>query len=87
MNFEFDPNKSESNLIKHGIDFEIAQLLWLDEDLIEIQANTIDEPRSMVIGKISEMYWSAIITFRNENIRLISVRRAREKEIELYEST
>lgn len=86
MNYEFDPKKSESNKSKHGIDFTEAQALWYDPDLIEIPAKTIDEPRYMVIGKIKDKHWSGIITFRNEDIRIISVRRARPEEVEIYES-
>ncbi len=84
--FEFDHNKSQSNKDKHGIDFETAKLLWLDPLLIEIPANTSDEPRFLVIGRISEKYWSAIITYRNDNIRIISVRRSRSEEVKIYES-
>ena len=40
----------------------------------------------MVIAKIEEKHWSAIITYRLSNIRIISVRRSRPKEIEIYES-
>ena len=40
----------------------------------------------MVIGKISNKHWSAIITYRGEAIRIISVRRSRREEVELYES-
>ena len=86
MEFEYDPDKSIGNLAKHSIDFLVAQELWLDPDLLELQAKTIDEPRSMVIGKIGDKHWSAIITYRNSKIRIISVRRSRQKEIELYES-
>ncbi|HCE44261.1 MAG TPA: toxin [Lentisphaeria bacterium] len=86
MNFELDPKKSESNKSKHGIDFIDAQALWDDPDLIEIPAKTIDEPRYMVIGKIKDKHWSGIITLRDENIRIISIRRARTEEIEIYES-
>jgi uncharacterized protein len=86
MNFEFDPLKSLSNLEKHGIDFEQAQAIWEDGDYIEIPAKTVDEPRWLVIGKIKGKCWSAVITYRNENIGIISVRRSREEEIELYES-
>ena len=86
MNFEFDPKKSESNKSKHGIDFIDAQALWDDPDLIEIPAKTIDEPRYMVIGKIKDKHWSGIITLRDENTRIISIRRARTEEIEIYES-
>ena len=86
MNFEFDPNKSKTNQEKHGIDFIDAQALWNDPDLLEILAKTTDEKRFLVVGKIGEKHWSGIITYRNENIRIISVRRARKEEIEIYES-
>lgn len=84
--FEFDTRKSQSNLEKHGIDFVQAQLLWLDPDLVEIPAKTADEPRYLVIGKIGANHWSAVITYRSENIRIISVRRSRVEEVKLYES-
>jgi uncharacterized DUF497 family protein len=84
--FEYDTRKSESNLEKHGIDFTDAQLLWLDPDLLEIPAKVVDEPRYLAIGKIGLTYWSAVITYRANKIRIISVRRSREEEIELYES-
>jgi uncharacterized DUF497 family protein len=86
MPFEYDPKKSQSNSKKHGIDFEEAQALWTDLDRLEIPAKTLDEPRYLVIGKISGKYWSAVITYRGENVRIISVRRSRDEEIELYES-
>lgn len=86
ISFEFDEQKSLSNLQKHGIDFVQAQALWNDQDLIEIPAKTVDEPRSMVIGKIKGNHWSAVITYRNKRIRIISVRHARAEEVNLYES-
>ena len=86
MVFEFDANKSIGNREKHGIDFNLAQALWDDEDRIEIPAKTQDEPRFLVIGKINEKHWSAVITYRGVNIRIISVRRSRGEEIEIYES-
>ena len=85
MAFEFDPGKSRINQKKHGIDFIEAQALWEDPDLLEIPARTMDEPRFLVIGKIAVTYWSGIITYRDTNIRIISVRRARGEEIEIYE--
>lgn len=84
--FEFDDLKSKSNLQKHGIDFIDAQALWNDSNLLEIPAKTLDEPRFLVIGLIEKKHWSAIITYRNERIRLISVRRSRAEEVTLYES-
>lgn len=86
MPFEYDPKKSQSNREKHGIDFDEAQSLWIDEDRLEIPAKTLDEPRYLVVGKISGKHWSAVITYRGENVRIISVRRSRDEEIELYES-
>ena len=84
--FEYDKQKSESNKAKHGVDFVEAQALWLDSNLIEIPALTTDEPRFLVIGKVLDKHWSAVVTYRNGNIRLISVRRSRTEEIEIYES-
>ena len=84
--FEFDLKKSLSNLDKHGIDFISAQAIWVDPDFIEVQAKTIDEPRSLVIGRISEKHWSAVITYREQSIRIISVRCSRSAEVAIYES-
>lgn len=85
MIFEYDTRKSEKNAEKHGIDFEKAQKLWDDPDLIEIPAKTEDEPRYMVIGMIDRTYWSGIITYRESSIRIISVRRSRDEEVIIYE--
>lgn len=86
MEFEFDKQKSRINKKKHGIDFIEAKALWNDPDRIEIPAKTIDEKRFLIIGKISDKYWSTIITYRNEKVRIISVHRSRKEEIEIYES-
>ena len=86
MEFEFDPEKSTSNRKKHGIDFVEAQALWDDLDLIEIPLVTVDEPRYLVIGMIKGKHWSGIITYREERVRIISIRRSRKEEREIYES-
>ena len=86
MEFEFDKHKSHINKKKHGIDFAEAQDLWDDPDRIEIPAKATDEPRFIVIGKVSDRHWSAIFTYRGEKIRIISVRRSRKEEIAIYES-
>jgi uncharacterized DUF497 family protein len=85
MEFEFDPRKSQSNREKHGSDFVAAQAIWEDPALLEIPARTLDEPRWLVIGRIGRKHWSAVITLRGQAIRLISVRRSRPEEIQLYE--
>jgi len=86
MAFEFDPGKSDRNRAKHGIDFNEAQRLWDDQNLLEIPARTEDEPRFIVIGQIDVRHWSAVVTYRSEDIRIISVRRSRDEEVVLYES-
>ncbi|MEO8354840.1 MAG: BrnT family toxin [Chloroflexota bacterium] len=86
MPFEYDPEKNKSNRVKHGIDFDQAQAIWTDEDRLEIPAKTVDESRYLVIGKVNGKHWSAVITYRGDNIRIVSVRRSRDEEIELYES-
>ena len=83
--FEYDDDKSAANQEKHGIDFLVAQAVWNDPDLLEIRAKSDDEPRFLVIGLIGRKHWSAVVTYRNGKIRLISVRRSRKKEVELYE--
>lgn len=85
LTFEFDERKSNSNFEKHGIDFIDAQALWSDPDLLEIQARTDDEARFLVVGLIDTKHWSAVITYREDRIRIISVRRSREEEVLLYE--
>lgn len=85
MKFEFDPDKSIANQEKHGIDFQAAQAVWDDSDYIEIPLKAYDEVRFMVIGMIAGKVWSGIITYRGESIRIISVRRSRQEEIEIYE--
>jgi len=87
MEFEFDTSKSAINKKKHGIDFIEAQALWDDPDLIEIPVRVIDESRFLVVGRIAKKYWSGIITYRGENIRIISIRRARPEEVQIYESS
>ena len=84
--FEFDAAKSQSNHAKHGIDFIEAQCLWDDPMLLEIEAKTEDEPRFLIIGRIDDKHWSAVVTYRGVNIRSISVRRSRTQEVAIYES-
>jgi uncharacterized protein len=86
MVFEFDSKKSAANLKKHGIDFVQAQRLWEDRDRLQIPAKSTEEVRIIYIGKIERKHWTAVVTFRGERIRIISVRRARKKEAYLYES-
>ena len=85
MGFEFDPAKSVANKAKHGIDFVEAQTLWLDPDRIELPARPTNEPRFLIVGRITQAIWTATVTYRHEEtIRLISVRHARDGEKAQY---
>lgn len=86
MVFEYDPAKSASNKDKHNIDFVEAQDLWDDPDRVVIPAKNLDEPRYLSIAKRDGLIWSAIYTIGRQNIGIISVRRSRKNEEELYES-
>jgi hypothetical protein len=86
MKFEYDDNKSQANLEKHGIDFVKAQGLWLDDAFVSFPAKNDQEERWIVIGKIEEKHWSAIVTYRGDAVRIISVRRSRTQEVSFYES-
>lgn len=86
MEFEYDENKSRANLEKHGIDFEQARRLWDDPERLLIPSKYVDEERYVLIGKIKNTHWSAVFTYRNDKIRIISVRRSRNDEKKLYES-
>ncbi|MBI5207563.1 MAG: BrnT family toxin [Candidatus Firestonebacteria bacterium] len=85
MRFEWDKNKSTANKEKHGIDFETAIGIWKDENNVEIHASHPIESRRIIIGKLQNKLWTAIYTMRGDVIRIISVRRAREKEEKLYD--
>jgi hypothetical protein len=85
VKFEWDEDKSRINKAKHGIDFETARDLWLDENRIEIHAPHPLEDRMIVIGKREDKLWSAVYTMRDDAIRIISVRRPRKREASLYE--
>jgi uncharacterized protein len=85
MNFEYDDDKSCSNKDKHGIDFVEAQGLWDDVNRIEIPARVQNEARFLIIAQWLGRHWSAVITYRKNKIRIISVRRSTPKEIRIYE--
>ena len=85
MEFEFDEAKSRTNEAKHGIDFAASQALWLDELRVEIPTRIESEPRLMVVGLIAGKHWSAVITHREQRVRIISVRRSRPEEVAVYE--
>ena len=85
MEFEFDAEKSAANTTKHGIGFVQAQALWDDPNRVEVPARTAGESRWLVVGRIAGLHWSAVVTYRDHRVRIISVRRSRPEEVSLYE--
>ena len=83
--FVFDTTKSASNRAKHGIDFVEAQALWRDPKHVVVAARAGAEERFLVIGRIGEKHWSAAVTYRGDLVRIISVRRSREREVQIHE--
>ena len=72
--------------VKHGIDFTTAMKLWDDPNRLEIPAQWVNESRFLLIAVLEEEYWSAVFTKRENKIRIISVRKSRRNEKEIYNS-
>lgn len=83
IKFEHDQKKSQLNAQKHGISLEQAQALW-EQPYVEIPAFSEDEPRFLLIGKLNNKCYSCVFTYRGQAIRLISARRSRKKEEDIY---
>jgi uncharacterized DUF497 family protein len=83
--FEYDPAKSASNKEKHGIDFEEAKLLWNDNNRFSIPSKYRNEARELTVAQRYGKTYVAVTTMRSGRTRIISVRRAREFEVRMYE--
>ena len=86
MEFEFDETKSQSNLAKHGIDFVEAQRIWDDENKTIVAGQSAEEERWIIVGKIGGRLYSAVFTWRDRRVRIISVRRSHGTEVKKYEN-
>lgn len=88
MIFEWDEKKNAINKKKHGISFEMAVRVFLDEKRVEkldIEHSTLEEERINIIGRVSDMLiLFAVATDRKGNARIISARRAEDDEEEEY---
>jgi uncharacterized DUF497 family protein len=85
VEFEFDPKKSQINKAKHGIDFTLAQDLWLDRNALTVPATNSGEGRFARIAQMNGKMWCAVFTKRQNKVRLISARRAHRREEREYE--
>ena len=90
MTFEWDENKNKVNKKKHGVSFEMAVRVYLDDKRIEkldIEHTTLDEERVNIIGKVSDVLILFVVaTDRNGKTRIISARKAEhDEEVAYYE--
>ena len=86
MKYEWDEQKREANLVKHGIDFtEVENFEW--DTAIETIDNRKDygEQRWVAIGQICNRIYVLIYTLRSNIIRVISLRKANTRERNYYE--
>lgn len=83
--FEWDSNKSEKNLKKHGISFREALCLWDGFTYVIPTRSGNDDARSLVIGMLGVRHWTAVITMRGATVRIISVRRSHKNEERIYD--
>ena len=82
---EWDDNKNQINIQKHGISFETAALVFADEDRIEYydKLHSLDEDRYVVLGCVQGILY-VVYTMRDEAARLISARLATPTERKIY---
>ena len=89
MKINWDQNKNEANLKKHGLSFEEAIEIFADPNAIEIFDNdhSENEDRYKIIGILQSrvIVLSLIFTERGQTIRVISARKANKEEKKIYE--
>ena len=90
MHFQWDSNKERINIEKHGISFKTAELVFGDENRLELYDelhSTLVEDRYITIGLVGEVAFviTVVYTDRDDDvIRIISARQATKKEKEEY---
>ncbi|KAF0117599.1 MAG: hypothetical protein FD128_229 [Hyphomonadaceae bacterium] len=85
LEIEFDPKKNEMNVRKHGISLGDFALMNFEKSIATGDDRyEYGEPRFTIFAPISGRLYCAIITFRNENIRVISLRKANDREFDSY---
>jgi uncharacterized DUF497 family protein len=86
VDFEWDPTKAESNLLKHRITFLKAIQVFNDLERVELPdtSDDCDEDRWIAIGRVDPYILLVVFTERNERIRIISARKADRHEQRRY---
>ena len=90
MNFEWDANKAQTNLEKHGVSFELATLIFTDSERVTVKDTRQDygENRSIILGQVEGRVLVVVTTERDANqiIRIISARKANKRERKHYDN-
>jgi uncharacterized DUF497 family protein len=86
IEYEWDSDKEKKNILKHGVDFSTAMLVFEDPNRVLFldEAHSIDEIRWVCIAKVGDDILTIRFTIRNEKIRIIGAGRWR-KGVKLYE--
>lgn len=84
--FEWDEQKWQSNLTKHGLDFLRAKLVFDGRPAIHVPSLHLEEERFLTVGRVDDRFITVVWTWRDTVIRLISARRARDQEVRQYHS-
>jgi uncharacterized protein len=87
ITFEWDPDKNQSNIEKHGVSFVEAVQVFFDPFLKVVDASDRGEAREAVIGM--DESWRILfvvhVAFEQDAVRIISARKAERKERKYYE--
>jgi uncharacterized DUF497 family protein len=81
--FEWDEDKRQANILKHGIDFPRAAAA-LNEPRLEKRSDRNGEVRTLAICPDTLKLIAVIYTMRDESCRIISARAARKNEQKAY---
>jgi uncharacterized DUF497 family protein len=83
--FTWDETKRQSNLAKHGIDFRDAAAIF-DGPLVTVEDTRegYGEPRYVALGVLKGVVVSLVYVEREEQVRLISIRKALKNETRFF---
>lgn len=86
MQFEWDSDKAAANVSRHGVSFELAMLVFLDDGrLIKLDERfDYGEERIITMGHVDNRLHVVVYTQANDTIRIISARKANKREQRRY---
>lgn len=89
MEIEFDPRKDQSNRLKHGVSLEFARAVLADPDRLDILDVRLDyaEDRLVAYGSVEGRVWVCVYAPRATTARIISVRKANDREAKRYSAS